>query len=183
MRLFHFSDDPEIAVFVPRPVLVPTVRPAGREWLNGPLVWAIDEIHQPMYLFPRDCPRILLWPTPDTTAEDYAQWWGGSSRRVIAYIERVWLDRLRDAVLHRYELPITSFEDIRDAGMWVSKTQVVPTGIETLRDLPAELRAQDVELRVTESLVPLKNAWRTSLHASGIRLRNARGWEASVNAR
>ena len=66
MRLFHFSDDPAIARFEPRAVLVPSPRAPGREWLNGPLVWAIDEPHQPMYLFPRDCPRILLWPRPET---------------------------------------------------------------------------------------------------------------------
>ena len=57
-RLYHFSDDPSITRFVPRPVLVPATRPPGSDWLNGPLVWAIDEWHQPMYLFPRDCPRI-----------------------------------------------------------------------------------------------------------------------------
>ncbi|MFB2603077.1 DUF6886 family protein, partial [Rhizobium phaseoli] len=66
MRLFHFSDDPDIPVFEPRPVLIPTVRPVGREWLNGPLVWAIDGDHDFMYLFPRDCPRILIWAKPET---------------------------------------------------------------------------------------------------------------------
>src|SRR5580692_5650473 len=75
-RLFHFSDDPAIAVFTPRPVRVPAERGPGREWLNGPLVWAIDEPRQPMYLFPRDCPRILLWLTPQTTEADKALWWG-----------------------------------------------------------------------------------------------------------
>ncbi len=60
MRLFHFSDDPAIALFVPRPVAVPLARSAGREWLNGPLVWATDELHAILYLFPRDCPRVLV---------------------------------------------------------------------------------------------------------------------------
>jgi hypothetical protein len=54
MRLFHFSDDPEIVRFVPRPIRTLVERPAGLKWLNGPLVWAIDEPHEPMYLFPRD---------------------------------------------------------------------------------------------------------------------------------
>ena len=70
VRLFHFSDDPGITVFEPRPVLKPSARPEGRDWLNGPLVWAIDEPHQPMYLFPRDCPRILLWPRETSSAGD-----------------------------------------------------------------------------------------------------------------
>ncbi|EJJ30524.1 hypothetical protein PMI11_01145 [Rhizobium sp. CF142] len=91
MRLFHFSDDPAIAVFEPRPVRVPSERLAGMEWLNGPLVWAIDDIHDFMYLFPRDCPRILIWATPETLDEDrrlLGDWRGA------AYIERGWLARL-----------------------------------------------------------------------------------------
>jgi hypothetical protein len=33
-----------------------------------------------------------------------------------------------------------------------------------------------VELRVMERLTPLRHVWSTSLHASGVRLRNAAGW-------
>ena len=84
MRLFHFSDDPDIAQFEPRPVRVPVERPAGREWLNGPLVWAIDDWHQPLYLFPRECPRILLWPTSRTTKQDRLRWMGDISARMVA---------------------------------------------------------------------------------------------------
>lgn len=60
MRLFHFSDDAAIGTFTPRSVLVPSQRAPGMEWLNGPLVWAIEEPLDFMYLFPRDCPRILM---------------------------------------------------------------------------------------------------------------------------
>ena len=45
-RLFHFSDDPSIEEFVPRSVLVPSERPPGQDWLNGPLVWAVNELRQ-----------------------------------------------------------------------------------------------------------------------------------------
>ena len=71
MRLFHFSDDPNIKTFVPRPVRVSVERPSGMAWLNDPLIWTIDDVHQLMYLFPRKCPRILLWPTSETKQEDY----------------------------------------------------------------------------------------------------------------
>jgi hypothetical protein len=60
MRVFHFSDDSAIATFEPRPMLVPSKHTAEIEWLNGPLVWAIDESVDFMYLFPRHCPRILI---------------------------------------------------------------------------------------------------------------------------
>lgn len=70
MRLFHISDQPDIAHFQPRPIRVPVDRPPGQDWLNGPLVWAIDELHQILYLFPRECPRIVIWATPFSTHAD-----------------------------------------------------------------------------------------------------------------
>lgn len=176
MRLFHFSDDPDIEVFEPRAVAAPSDRGPGREWLNGPLVWAISEERQAMYLFPRECPRILLWPTPQTTPDELARWFAPGGARILAHIEWAWLERLRTARLHRYELPAAAFEDLEDAGMWVSRQAVTPLARETLDDLPAALAAAGVELRVMPTLTPLRDVWSTSLHASGIRLRNAAGW-------
>lgn len=175
MRLFHFSDDPAIEHFVPRPVSVASDRPPGREWLNGPLVWAIDDAHAFMYLFPRDCPRILIWAKPDSRHEERREWLG--DRRAAAYIERDWHDRLKAGVIHRYELPVEGFEDLGDAGMWVSRQSVFPIALSTLSALDGALALQGVELRIVDSLAPLKGLWRTSLHASGIRLRNARTWK------
>ena len=172
MRLFHFSEDGNIGTFVPRPAKTPSVRPAGMNWLNGPLVWAIDAWHQPMYLFPRDCPRILLWPLTATTPEDLQTYWTAPSCRMIAYVERSWSDTLSGAVLYRYALPGDAFESLNDAGMWVSRTAVTPTDVTRIDDLPQALSDADVELRTVPTLEPLKGLWQTSLHVSGIRLRN-----------
>lgn len=176
MVLFHFSDDHGIAVFEPRAVAVPAKRPVGREWLNGPLVWAIDEWHQAMYFFPRDCPRILLWPTDATTAEDRDRWWGERASRMIAYVEAAWMDRVRTARLYRYTLPPDAFEDLGDAGMWVAREAVRPLNVEAVGPLEVALSAQNVELHGIPSLAPLRALWDTTLHVSGIRLRNARDW-------
>lgn len=176
MRLFHFSDDPDIRMFRPRPIRVMVDRPAGQEWLNGPLVWATDEAHELLYLFPRECPRILVWPTPDTTPEEKDIWFGRRNYRAIAHIESAWFERMRAGVIHRYDLPVFPFEEVGEVGMWVSRAEVMPERIETLHDLLAELAARNVELRVMERLTPLKDVWQTSLHASGIRLRNAQDW-------
>ena len=175
-QLAHFSEDPDIAEFRPRPVKVTVQRPPGQEWLNGSLVWAIDEAHEMLYLFPRECPRILLWPTAETTEEDRARWFPDSSLRAVAYIERAWLSRLRQTPIYRYELPIDSFEAVGEIGMWVSRTTVTPTTLDQLTDLPARLEERAVGLRTLDDLTPLKNVWESSLHASGIRLRNASGW-------
>ena len=178
MQLFHFSEDPGIEIFTPRPVLLPPRRAPGREWLNGPLIWAIDDWHQPMYLFPRDCPRILIWPTKATTREDYDRHWGACSSRMIAFIERRWIPAVRSGALCRYELPAARFECLEDAGMWVSGHSILPLRKCLITDLPAALELNNVELRPTEDLVRYKDLWTTSLHVSGIRLRNAAGWNA-----
>ncbi len=177
MQLFHFSEDSAIEMFAPRPVAVPARRAPGREWLNGPLVWAIDDWHQPMYLFPRDCPRILIWPTASTETAEKARWWGASAARMIAFIEWRWMERMRQAAICRYELPPGAFETLDDAGMWVARTAIQPMQRVIIADLPLALALQNVELRPVEDLAPLRELWSTSLHASGIRLRNAAGWD------
>lgn len=175
--LYHFSEEPGIERFEPRPVAVPAERAPGKEWLNGPLVWAIDEWHSPMYLFPRDCPRILLWPKRSTTDDDRERWFAVSHARIIAYAEWAWFARLRSTTLYRYRLPSSTFSDLEDSGMWVSHESVVPIAVDAVADLPAALGACGVELRLAPSLLPLRGVWATTLHASGIRLRNATGWD------
>jgi len=178
MRLFHFSDDAGIDRFDPRPVRTPAQRRPGMEWLNGPLVWAIAEDHQQLYLFPRECPRIVMWAHAGTSASDRQAWLGDAPPDIaaVAYVEARWLERLEHAVLTRYELPHDHFVDIDDVGMWVSRAAVVPREVTRLSDLRAELAACRTELRVVDSLLPLKPLWQSSMHASGIRLRNAVGW-------
>lgn len=68
--LYHFSDDPGITRFVPRPVQTPVPRANGQEWLNGPLVWAISDVFAFLYLFPRNCPRIVAWAVENTRPND-----------------------------------------------------------------------------------------------------------------
>lgn len=177
-RLFHFSDDPTIARFVPRPVRVASDRGPGQEWLNGPLVWAVEESRQAVYLFPRDCPRILLWPTPRTTPAELESWWGGRSARMLAHVEWAWWDRLASEHLYRYELAGEGFRPIDgDNWMWVSDQPVEPIERLTIPSLPTALAEEGVELRVMDRLTPLRSVWSTSLHASGIRLRNAQDWD------
>ncbi|WP_370541728.1 DUF6886 family protein [Actibacterium sp. 188UL27-1] len=175
--LFHFSDDPTITEFVPRSVRVPVARKPGQEWLNGPLVWAIEEAYQALYLFPRDCPRILVWPTATSQPDDIKQIWRESRARMIAYVEHDWMDRIAGASLWRYDLPNDNFLALGDVGMWVSHDAVIPKECAHLRDLPGLIEKSGSELRVTEDLSTLRSLWTTSLHVSGIRLKNAKSWQ------
>ncbi len=175
--VFHFSDDPSIRRFEPRPVRTPVNRPNGWDWLNGPLVWAVAGAYDVLYLFPRECPRILIWPTPAATAEDVAHWFPCDDRpRAIAFIEREWETRLRRSDIVRYRLPARDFEWAGELGYHVSRFAVEPDEVGRLTDLPRELAERQVELRIMDDLTPLKGLWDTSLHVSGVRLRNARGW-------
>jgi hypothetical protein len=151
----------------------------GEEWLNGPLVWAVSEEKQATYLFPRECPRILLWQTPTSTPEDVETWWGDCTVSMIANVELAWRQRIASQTIYRYELPAERFKPLTDDWMWVSKATVQPIGREAITNLLEALRIQDVELRCMERLTPLRHVWGTTLHASGIRLRNAQDWPAS----
>jgi len=55
MRLFHVSEENNIAEFIPR---VP-----DRENFDKSigLVWAIDEARLPNFLTPRNCPRVAYY--------------------------------------------------------------------------------------------------------------------------
>ncbi|HWF75970.1 MAG TPA: GNAT family N-acetyltransferase [Caulobacteraceae bacterium] len=181
-RLFHFSEDPAIEVFEPRPVLVPSQRPPGLDWLNGPLVWAIDAWHAPMFFFPRDCPRITLWRTPQTTEADLDHWWRGDRRRRMqAHIEAAWLQRFNAGELYRYVFDPSAFERVEASGgpgYYVAREAVRPLAVEPVGDLGSALDAAGAELHVMHDLLPFNGAWDSTLHFSGSRLRNAVGWEA-----
>jgi hypothetical protein len=60
--------------------------------------------------------------------------------------------------------------------MWVSRETVEPVGVTTIPDLPAAMAEAGVALRLMPSLAPLWGAWESTVHFSGIRLRNSRTW-------
>jgi hypothetical protein len=98
---------------------------------------------------------------------------------MIANVELGWRERIESQTICRYELPAETFQPLADEWMWVSKATVEPIDKEVITNLLEALRLQDVELRFMERLTPLRDVWSTSLHASGVRLRNARDWPAS----
>lgn len=95
---------------------------------------------------------------------------------MVAYIEKSWATKLNSESLFRYELPSSSFQALDDAGMWISKNIVKPVAKTHIGNLPEKLQSTNVELRLLDTLTPLRDAWNSSLHVSGIRLRNARNW-------
>lgn len=160
---FHFSEDPNIKLFKPRP-----------SRLGEPVVWAISEEYSFLYHFPRDCPRIVIWAKNTSNPADRARWLGTARRA--AYVETEWLDRINTAKLYRYALPPDGFVALDDVGMMICRDAVMPVGVDEVADLPAQLAPHDVALRSVPALAPVRRVWRSSLHASGIRLRNSSTW-------
>lgn len=141
------------------------------------MVWCVDEERAWTYLFPRDCPRVLLWPTAETTEADVERWFGGDRAARIACIEWRWLAAMHSAELYRYEMDPSRFRPLADdPWMLVSFAEETPLSVEAVGDLVEAHATEGVELRLMPSLAPLFGAWEHSFHFSGIRLRNAVGW-------
>jgi hypothetical protein len=172
MKLYHYSEDPAIAVFRPHIAKTSCIRQEA-------YVWAIDEWHSPMYYVPRDCPRACFWAGQRTTAADRDRWLHGLEPRFVMAVEAGWLERIRSAVLYRYEMPSDKFTPrLDDSGHYVCRETVVPLRVEPMRDLLGAILSEDVEIRVVNYLGPM---WRrihqaSTLHFSGTRLRNAVGY-------
>lgn len=170
MPLYHFSEEPDIRVFVPRSPLEPPH--------IEPLVWAISEWHAPMYYVPRDCPRACFWPSDRTSDADRERFLRGVDARMIIAVESAWLARIRATTLYRYTMPDAPFASARadGSGHYVTRETVEPLSVDPVGDLLAAIAGSNVELRITPSLVELwQRVIASTLEFSGTRLRNATG--------
>ncbi|MDQ0060036.1 DUF6886 family protein [Paenibacillus harenae] len=167
MRLYHFSEEPDIKVFEPR-------------MINGQIdelakVWTIDEYHAAHYYLPRDCPRICIWPKEDTTELDLDKFFGMSKTKRIITIESGWYERVRKGTIYRYGFDPDAFELYEpNAGYYITTRTVKPLFAERIDDLITAILHEGIELRVTPSLIPLKeHVLASSVNFSMIRMRNA----------
>lgn len=164
--MLHFSHDPTITRFVPRPTDD-----------GEPLVWAVDAPRCPDYWFPRDCPRAMAWTSTRTTPTDAARILGpGGGHRVHA-IEHTWLPRLTTARLYAYRLPAAPFTPYGgdEPHAMVARHTVEPLApAEPVGDLLELHRTAGIQLRLLDNLWPFwDDVTTTTLSFSGIRLRNA----------
>lgn len=157
-NLYHFSENPEIRQFSPRP------SPSETAAEMPPMVWAIHESRVYNYLLPRDCPRISFYSSSSSTPEEIERLMGfdGGCKAVIAF-EAAWVERIRKAELYRYTMPSETFTPyLNGAGYWLSHEMIIPIRCEKISDLLGELIAQNVEVRIVASLWPLHDAIKTS---------------------
>ena len=151
MKLFHFSEEPDIAIFEPRQLEYRLNEPA--------MVWAVDEFHAPHYFLPRDCLRVCIWPQEDTTEEDSQRFFGHSRTNHIIAVETGWLEQIRNTQLYQYTFDPEDF-DLYDsnAGYYTSTQTVKPTSIDPIDDLIQRIASRGIEFRITPSLLPLRDS-------------------------
>jgi uncharacterized protein DUF6886 len=170
VALYHFSENPGIEIFVPRP---PLAHPQME-----PLVWAIDDWHSPIYFLPSDCPRATFWPVHYTTPEDRRLYWPDESIRMVVAIESAWFERFMNTSLYRYLMPESSFAPREDFGVHVSEETVLPLRVEAVGPLWKAMSESSVELRIMPSLRAFAHQlMETSFHWSLIRMRNVLDWD------
>jgi hypothetical protein len=166
--LWHVSEDPTITHFAPR--LRRQQAPT-----DGPLVWAVDTRHLPLYWFPRDCPRCTFWASDRTTDADVARFLDGRRATRMHVIEDRWLERVAATTLQLYRMPERTFIEAPDsAGFWMSREAVDAIERTSIGDLVGRHAAAGIPLRTLPNLWPLWDAVVAStLEFSGMRLRNA----------
>jgi hypothetical protein len=164
--LWHVSEDDSIRVLRPHR--------SATAATDEPLVWAIDTRHQPLFWFPRQCPRGTFWAGARTTDEDVERFLGTRERRVHA-VEANWLERIAAARVLAYRLPEETFEPHPEVGgYWISRVEVEPLELFELGDLLRRHGEARIELRVVENLLPLwDDVIASTLEFSGLRLANA----------
>lgn len=167
--LFHVSEAAGITRFVPRPTNPQSGGPEGE------FVWALDDAHLHTYLLPRDCPRVVFFPTADSRPEDVARFMGATTAPRVLAIESAWLARAMAHRLYVYALPSHTFA-LADAaaGHYVSRQPVTPMSMRAIDSPLTHLVQRNVELRVMPSLWELREAVvASSLAFSITRMRNA----------
>jgi hypothetical protein len=148
--LYHFSEDPGIDRFVPH---VPATNPD-----QLPMVWAVDAVYQPLFWFPRECPRVTVWPAAASAESSFASAFATNAHRLHA-IETAWYPRLRSVSLYRYRFAVDAFTPWPGAdGYWVAVRSLAPVSVEPVGDLVALHLDAGIELRVLPNLWPLIDA-------------------------
>lgn len=181
MKLYHFSDRGDIDVFVPR---APLKHPHAE-----PLVYAMSERESPLYLFPRDCPRISTWVTPETSEDERDQFYAEGAARIKSFIDRAYETAWRTGRIYRYTFSADGFEDCQGYGDWISRTVQHPIEVELIPNLADAAEEHGMSVEVVDSLVSLGQRlhdfatmrWTTTLHVSMVRMGLLPGWEHATS--
>lgn len=162
--LFHYSEDPGVARFVPH---VPRTNPDV-----AAAVWAIDQAHAPLYWFPRDCPRVTVWANDPRQRRRLREVFDTEHSRV-QVAPTSWTDAIVTCRLYEYRFDGSDFNPWPDAeGQWISRRIVVPLDVAPVGDLLERHREANVDLRFVADLSTMREiALQSGLPFSIVRYR------------
>jgi len=168
MRLFHVSEEPDIAKFVPR---IPYRKDIDQ---SKGIVWALTEAQLPNWGTPRDCPRVCFRATVDSSQDDMAAFFSSSFRHCVA-IEYDWHQRMLDTTLYIYEFDAANFYFDERAGFYISDKTETPIAVSKVENLYEALFSRNVEVRILDTLWALgEKVKKSSLKWSLCRMANAK---------
>lgn len=181
--LWHVSEEEGITRFEPRRnTAVGQLRrddgavvPSPAATIDSPIVWAVDTRHQPLFWFPRACPRGTFWAGPATSDADVERFLDGDRSRRAHALEADWLGRMRSTRVFAYRVPEGPFRPHETVGgYWISVDAVEPIERVDLGDLLDRHASAGIELRIVPSIWPLwDRVVASTLEFSGSRLRKA----------
>ena len=169
MRLFHVSEEADIATFMPR-------LPSRADIPPIPIVWALSEECLPNFLTPRNCPRVAFHMAAHSTEADAAAFFTGGGRRHVVAVENSWLAAMCTTTLYIYEFDPADFT-LQDEQAGYYTSQRIPTiiGKRAVENPLAELFRLGVEVRLLPCLWDLADCVKsTSLAWSLCRMVYAR---------
>jgi hypothetical protein len=118
---------------------------------------------------------VTFAPNAASTPAGIDKLMGYTTARRVIVVESGWLARIRACTLFEYVIPAEAFElEDAHAGYYISRHTVIPSHKRAICDVMDELAQRNVELRLTPSLWPLRDAVADStLEFSISRMRNA----------
>ena len=137
-------------------------------------MWAVGELHAPLYWFPRQCPRGTVWARDDAERSQLGELFQTTAVR-LHVTELAWLSRMRSCELYVYRLDASPFRRWAEAeGQWIAFEPVAPLSVEPAGDLLARHADAAIELRYTPNLwLFWDKVVESGLPFSGVRLSNA----------
>jgi len=151
MQLSHFSEAGSIELFIPK------VKENRKDM--PPVVWAIDDVHEFTFYFPRDCPRIVFNRGEGITEQDNLKFFGLTNSKTVITVETHWYERIKGTILYKYSLPLDNFQVFDEtAGYYISTHTVKPIEKEAISNLLERLISLNIEVRFTPNLHPLREA-------------------------
>jgi len=170
LNLFHISENKQIQIFEPRPVIE-----ESHNLKDEKVVWAINKEKLINYIFPRECPRIIYYKDEKTSIKDLSELFSKPSIARVVIVESGWIEKMISSTIYKYVFDSKHFELFDSiAGYYISRKPIKPIDRVEINNLLSELLKENIELKIMDSIIDLVDRVKTStVQYSMIRMRNA----------